>query len=913
MRILDWRSGLPVSYAGGVEQDPEGFLWVGTSGGTFRYDGSEMVPKLPVGERQLVPGAATAGTFETFRLADDGRTVLRFDGTPIAGPDGEPAHGEWAHVTPDGALWILLPHAVQRRDKNGTWSPPFVLPDGETRLVGASSGRNGSLLLPCRDGVYRVEADGRVTRLARLRGVLGVLDRADGSTAMGTFVSGGGYVYEVRDGVLREIDRFPTRFMALAERRNALWIAYDTTLVRLAAGEPRETITNTDGLPSGGAMIVDREGSLWVATFRGLVQFPEPDTFSWDTEARGLGRHVALENGVVWMSTWGGLFHTGEDVPWTLTRARNAHIGAPCFDASGGLWTAVLNEISWSPRTGPRRLLPAPDLWDNERCAATPDGGLWFPTGVGLYRIRPGQGTAQRVAPGSYRAVHEDAHRTVWASVDGRTCRAPAEALERGRASWDCVPAPNREPTDFLEVDSGALWAGTFDAGVWRLRDDRWEEIPGSRELPSRWTSSLSPSPRGGVWIGGEGNFLRVRERPDLAAGWEVLERVGLWQGIPTSGIQDVAEAADGTLWVSSNLSLLRIPPQARAARPQPPPVVLVEAAVDGRRLTLQRDRMVRLPNRSDPLELRFAALSYRDPSLIRYRSRLNPDEPWSVPTKQPFFRFVDLQPRRYRVEVEATLDGERWSASPPAVVFEVLPPWYGSWWFRGLVVALLAAVLVLAYRLRVASLLKLERQRMRIAMDLHDEVGSGLGSIGVLAGLVARPDLPEAQRTDLSGRITGVSRELSQSLGDIVWSLRSGSGNLDALWDRILDRGRPLFANGNPALRVFAPDPVPSMPLSLVVRRNVSLIAIEALHNAARHAAASNVSLTLSVEDGSWVIAVADDGHGMQPEMGDSTRRGLGLEAMRLRAEEMGGTVLWQTPDGGGTMVIIRFRAGRD
>ena len=182
-----------------------------------------------------------------------------------------------------------------------------------------------------------------------------------------------------------------------------------------------------------------------------------------------------------------------------------------------------------------------------------------------------------------------------------------------------------------------------------------------------------------------------------------------------------------------------------------------------------------------------------------------------------------------------------------------------------------------------------------------------------MLAGILARPDLPDPQRADLTTRITGVARELSQSLGDIVWSLRTGSGNLDSLWAKILDRGRPLFAGGTPALRVAAPEPVPAAPLALVVRRNVSLIAVEALHNAARHAAASTVDLTLAAEDGGWVLSIADDGHGFQPASGDTIRRGLGLEGMRLRAEEMGGSVLWQSPESGGTTVVIRFRTGRD
>jgi signal transduction histidine kinase len=200
----------------------------------------------------------------------------------------------------------------------------------------------------------------------------------------------------------------------------------------------------------------------------------------------------------------------------------------------------------------------------------------------------------------------------------------------------------------------------------------------------------------------------------------------------------------------------------------------------------------------------------------------------------------------------------------------------------------------------------------MRIAMDLHDEVGSGLGSIGVLSGILARPDLSAPQRADLSSRIGAVARELSQSLGDIVWSLRAGSGHLDSMWAKILDRASPLFASGSPRLLVESPDPVPGDPLSLAVRRNASLVAIEALHNAARHSGASVVRLALAREREAWRIEIADDGRGLDTTpTEDATRRGMGLEAMRSRAAEMGGSIEWERPAAGGTRVVLRFRGG--
>jgi signal transduction histidine kinase len=217
-----------------------------------------------------------------------------------------------------------------------------------------------------------------------------------------------------------------------------------------------------------------------------------------------------------------------------------------------------------------------------------------------------------------------------------------------------------------------------------------------------------------------------------------------------------------------------------------------------------------------------------------------------------------------------------------------------------------------LGYRLRVRRRLARERQRTRIAMDLHDEVGSGLGTIAVLAGIAGRPDLSEARRADVAGRIAAVSQELARALGDIVWSLRASSGSLDALWNQLLDRARPLFASGAPTIAFDAPDPVPSEALPLVVRRNLHLVVYEALHNAAKHAGASQVVLRLARDGTRWRLDVEDDGRGMSGDRPPaSVRRGLGIEAMRARVAEMRGAIVWERGPSGGTRVSVFFRTG--
>jgi len=218
-----------------------------------------------------------------------------------------------------------------------------------------------------------------------------------------------------------------------------------------------------------------------------------------------------------------------------------------------------------------------------------------------------------------------------------------------------------------------------------------------------------------------------------------------------------------------------------------------------------------------------------------------------------------------------------------------------------------LAAVALAAHRVRVAMLLRLERQRLRIAMDLHDEMGSGLGSIGILAGLAADGPLAEEARRQLAGEIAMLSSDLGASLSEIVRSLREGAETLDRWAAQLAERAHRLVPGPVPALRVEYPADVPPLGLGPQVRREILLAAVEAVHNAARHARASQVTLGLASEGARWRLWIEDDGRGLEP--GAFERPGsFGLGNMRRRVESVRGTVEWRARPGGGTRVEIRF-----
>jgi signal transduction histidine kinase len=358
---------------------------------------------------------------------------------------------------------------------------------------------------------------------------------------------------------------------------------------------------------------------------------------------------------------------------------------------------------------------------------------------------------------------------------------------------------------------------------------------------------------------------------------------------------------------VTTSRGVAYVPPAARYTPPQPPRVALVDARVDDEQVFFSSD--LEIPHERNRLELRFAALSYRDPLLIRYQVRLAKDEPW-LNTSEASFRWIDLSSGAYSAQVRASLDGETWSAAPAGFAFRVAPPWYWEPWAIALYAASLALVLYLAYRVRVAHLVRLERQRTRIAMDLHDDIGSGLGSIGILSGILARDGVEDPERREMAREIAGTAQELGSALSHIVWALDPRARTLEELTARLADHGRRLFAGDTTSFTTPFPQRRPTIQLAQPVRRNLLFIGLEALHNAARHAHASHVELIVAPRsDDVWELAVADDGVGMARDPESESTSGMGLRSMRRRAEEIGGEVRWSASPDGGTMVSLVFR----
>jgi muramoyltetrapeptide carboxypeptidase LdcA involved in peptidoglycan recycling len=407
--------------------------------------------------------------------------------------------------------------------------------------------------------------------------------------------------------------------------------------------------------------------------------------------------------------------------------------------------------------------------------------------------------------------THDD---TFWSTFeDGGICAVPLSALRERDQPWRCsriagsLPAPR-----LVETQQGAIWASTPN-GAFRWDGEQWRSIAASLRLPTQF-AALAPGRDGTIWVMGA-DLLRVADRPDLKDGWLVLEQFAALPGVQWAN--DLIELPDGGLAISSVRGLVYLPASARHSVSRVPPVVLTDVRRDG--LSLPPSARVGLPHRAGLLELQVAAPIYVDRGPLRYRARAHADQMWSV-GKGPTFSFIDLPFGRYRAEIQASLDGEHWSQPPLAFSFSVARPWYLRWWAIAAAVLAPVSLLTFAYKLRVSMFRRLERQRARIARDLHDELGSGLGSIGILAGVMAEGEtLDSTQLRGTAATILQTAEELGTALADIAWALRPGEAAgvlLGGTLTQLLASQATPFAFAPPAGHVLFIDEVGERPYRL-------------------------------------------------------------------------------------------------
>ena len=661
----------------------------------------------------------------------------------------------------------------------------------------------------------------------------------------------------------------------------------------------------------------------------------QPDGTAWiGTEGAGLYRIKEQH----WDS-WGGSNGLPNLYVWSLLRTRAGELYVGTY--GGGLLVNRGDRFESPPELA-KITSPVVSMYQDRQ------DDLWIGTTTGLYRYHGGSlsrvAGKDKLASPDVRAITETADGTLWFGMSGG-----------GLGSWKDDTLKQYRKADGLGSDQvvclyaepgGTLWIGTSDRGLTRLRDGIFARITAAQGLPSEIITHLLEDGMGNLWMGSHRGILRasLMDLNRCADGSIPSVRFlayGRAEGLATQtcsgGFQPgAARAVDGRLWFPTARGVAIVNPANVTTNAQPPPVVIEQLLVDSQPVpgvwpkfsTGAAANTIQVPPGNHRFDFRFTGLSFMAPDKVNFKYMLeNLEEEWREVGSERFAEYSYLRPGQYRFRVTAANNDGVWSLKGASLAFEVLPFFWQTWWFQTFSLAggagAAGAAAMWASRRRVRLKLEqlerqraLERERARIARDIHDDLGASLTRITMLSQSVRAEveTLPEtAEEVDTIYR---TARELTRAMDEIVWAVNPKHDTLDSLVIYLGRFAQQFLSAASIRCRLDISDSLPAWALTAEVRHNVFLAFKEALHNVLKHANATEVRVSLEVEPRAFTLMIMDNGRGFDTDTfkgtvkppGDGLRvnAGNGLQNMKKRLEEAGGRCEWETAPGEGTRVTF-------
>jgi signal transduction histidine kinase len=337
----------------------------------------------------------------------------------------------------------------------------------------------------------------------------------------------------------------------------------------------------------------------------------------------------------------------------------------------------------------------------------------------------------------------------------------------------------------------------------------------------------------------------------------------------------------------------------------------------------LDYTQAVTLLHHQNSFSIEFTTLSFRSPSTNRYRYRLEGlEDKWQeVGSDRRFASYTTLPPGHYRFRVQGATSRGPWGEPGLEVAIEIRPPWWETWWFRGLLVLVVLAVIIVAYMLRIRQIaqqfsIRLDErvnERTRIARELHDSL------LQSFQGLIYRmqavrallPDRAPEAAVLLETALDGGDRAIAEGRA-AVHDLRSNTQVASDLADSLTALGEELTADGLRPLSFRVVVEGKARPVAPLIRDDVYRIAREALRNAAQHSQARHIEAELHYGERAFILRIRDDGVGVDAKVARDGRRAghWGLQGMRERAEAFGAHLDVWSEHGAGTEVELSVPA---
>lgn len=515
---------------------------------------------------------------------------------------------------------------------------------------------------------------------------------------------------------------------------------------------------------------------------------------------------------------------------------------------------------------------------------------------------------------------------------------------------------PTSFPANYLlrvYADSrNTLWVCTWGAGIIHFdpRTETWKgytSIPGdTASISDNIVHAFTETNRQGkqyAWLGTRKGLTCIDPGSDKG----VIANYYPSDGLPGNVVNAIVEDERGALWISTNSGLCRFNPDSGTFRNYDvhdglqgnefnagagirlrdgrlmfggvngfnifypdsisgshynPPVVITHVKLFEEEIGWDPgQKSLQLDYQENFLSFEFASLDFSQPLKNKYRYKMEGvDRDWVDAGERRFASYTDLSPGRYTFRVAGTNADGRWSERMAEIPVMISPPYWQAWWFRLLIAALVLLIIYIVFTYRLRRFREIEKLRVRIASDLHDDIGASLTHINIHTQQIRQGVDHPGIRTSLD-KIGDLSREVISTMSDIVWSIDARNDSTGDLVSRMKDYAFNTLVEQEISVDFKALGFEKNRKMDIAARQNIFSIFKEAVNNILKHASATEVTVHLDNTGSRFKMLISDNGKGFDP---GTAGKGNGLGNMRMRAERMGGR-LDMTTQGGTTIEL--------
>ncbi len=452
------------------------------------------------------------------------------------------------------------------------------------------------------------------------------------------------------------------------------------------------------------------------------------------------------------------------------------------------------------------------------------------------------------------------------------------------------------------------LWTGT-DKGLSYMYPDnssriRFRQINTKNGLPGNYVTGITEDNSGNIWVGTNNGLACYNPKTGQIRVFDENDNLQLNEFNPGAS----CKLQNGKLLFGGTEGFVMVDPEKLKPDNYRPPITLTGFKIFNKEYDLHKPldavKRVILTYKQNFFSFEFAALDYTQPSKVKYFYRMKGiDTEWIDAGHRRYASYTNISPGRYTFQARAVTRSGNVSCNTISVDIIVKPPYWQSWWFRTSVILAVLLILFGLHQFRIQRLLAIEKLRIRIASDLHDDIGSALTRISITSEQIQNTKDNNRIRL-LSKKIGTTSREIVTTMSDIVWSIDSRNDNLTDLIDRMHDIVYKQLVMKDIKVTFESAGLEKNKKITVDKRQNIFYIFKEAINNIVKHSDATEVFISLKNENRKFTMTISDNGKGFDQE---EIKRGNGLRNMLMRAKRLKAS--FDISSSGGTKIVLLMK----